>query len=70
MKNERKKEEVREFCRQLKLRAIGDGFESAVEGADDYMSYLHGLLAAQVKESDDRAIQRRTVCPFPVQEVP
>lgn len=59
MKNEKKKQEIREFCRLLKLRAVGGGFEEAVEGAEDYISYLHGLLSAQVQESDDRAIQRR-----------
>ena len=59
MKNEKKKLEIREYCRQLKLNAIAENFEGAVEGTDDYISYLHGLLSAQVKESDDRAIQRR-----------
>jgi len=59
MKNEKKKQEIREYCRLLKLRAISEGFEDAVDGAEDYISYLHSLLAAQVRESDDRAIQRR-----------
>ena len=59
MKNERKKLEIREYCRQLKLHAIESAFEDSMEGAEDYISYLHGLLSAQIKESDNRAIQRR-----------
>lgn len=52
MKNEKKKQEIREFCRLLKLRTMGGGFEEAVEGAENYISFL----SAQVQESDDRGI--------------
>ena len=51
MKSEKKKQEIREYCRQLKLTAIASNFED--------ISYLHRLLSVQIKESDDRAIQRR-----------
>ena len=59
MGNEKKKQEIREYCRQLKLRAISEGFENAVDGCEDFIDYLHSLLSAQIRESDDRAIQRR-----------
>ncbi len=59
MPNEKKRLEIREYCKQLKLHAVESSFEEAVEGAEDYIGYLHSLLSAQVKESDDRAIQRR-----------
>ena len=59
MKSEKKKQEIREYCRQLKLTAIASNFEEATENAEDYISYLHRLLSVQIKESDDRAIQRR-----------
>lgn len=59
MKNEKKRQEIREYCRMLKLHAIAGSFEDSIEEAEDYISYLHGLLSIQVKESDDRAVQRR-----------
>ncbi len=59
MGNEKKKQEIREYCSQLKLHAISESFETAVEGSEDFLSYLHRLLYAQIKESDDRAVQRR-----------
>ena len=62
MKNEKKKQEIREYCRQLKLSAITGNFEAAIENAGDYISYLHKLLSVQIKESDDKAVQRRIQC--------
>ena len=62
MKNEQKKQEIREFCHMLKLDAVAENFETAIEAAPDYITYLHGLLSAQVIESDQRAIQRRIQC--------
>ena len=59
MGNEKKKQEIREYCRRLGLNAISEAFEGAVDGAEDFISYLHGLLYSQIQESDYRAIQRR-----------
>ena len=59
MKNEQKKQEIREYCRLLKLNAVAENFEETIETAPDYVTYLHALLSAQVCESDQRAIQRR-----------
>lgn len=62
MFHEKKKQEIREYCRQLKLNAVSDGFEEAVENSEDFISYLHKLLYSQIKERDDKAIQRRIQC--------
>jgi len=59
MKNEQRKQEIREYCRILKLNAVANNFEDAVEGAEDYIAYLHKLLLEQIRESDQKAMQRR-----------
>ena len=59
MNHEKKKQEIREFCRILKLNAIAEQFEAAIEEAPDQLTYLHTLLSAQIGESDRKAVQRR-----------
>ena len=59
MNSEQKKQEIREYCRVLKLNAVAEHFEEAIEGAADYVAYLHTLLSAQLRESDQKALQRR-----------
>ena len=60
--NEQKKQEIREYCRVLKLHAVAEHFEAAIEDSTDYITYLHSLLSAQLRESDQKAIQRRIQC--------
>ena len=52
MNSEQKRQEIREYCRVLKLNAVAEHFEEAIEGAADYVAYLHTLLSAQFRESD------------------
>ena len=56
---EKKKQEIREYCKVLSLRAVDGLFEEMLEGCENPIDYLHGLLQAEVSESESRAIQRR-----------
>lgn len=62
MSSERTKQEIRAFCKTLKLNAVANMFEAESESAEDYFSYLHRLLSAQITESDQKSIQRRIQC--------
>ena len=59
MAQEMKKQEIREFCKQLKLKAVLEGFESAADEEVQPISYLHKLLEAEVHSTQQRAVQRR-----------
>ncbi len=52
-------EEIKEYCKLLKLDGIGSHFEDAQEGAEDYEEYLHRLLTYEVEEAEQRAAERR-----------
>ena len=56
---EKKKQEIREYCKLLKLHAIEGAFEEKLNGFDNPIEYLHSLLMEEVSESEARAIQRR-----------
>ena len=55
-------EEIKEYCRLLKLGGISEHFEDAQEGAEDYGEYLHRLLVFELEMSEKRAIERRIRC--------
>ncbi len=52
-------EEIKEYCKLLKLEGIGDHFEDAQEGAEDYEEYLHRLLTFEMESKEQQVIQRR-----------
>ncbi len=52
-------EEIKEYCRLLKLEGIGDHFEDAEEGVEDYEEYLHRLLTFEMESKEQQAVQRR-----------
>lgn len=53
-------EEIREYCRQLKLNAIGGHFEEVISESSDYEDFLHRLLMMEIENSNQRLITRRT----------
>ena len=59
MAQEKKKQEILEFCRQLKLKAILEGFEDAAAEEPQPIPYLHKLLESEVHDTQQRAVQRR-----------
>lgn len=46
--------EIKEYCKKLKLRGIGEHFEELEGEVSDYRSYLHGLLEFELNEADKR----------------
>lgn len=56
---EKTKQEIREYCNVLNLHAVEGAFEEMLSRAEDPLEYLHGLLQAEVSESEERAIRRR-----------
>ena len=59
MAQEKKKQEIREFCKQLKLAAVLGNFESFADEESQPIPYLHKLLEAEVHNAQQRTIQRR-----------
>ena len=59
MAKKKKKQEIREFCKQLKLKAVLEDFESAADEETQPIPYLHKLLEAEVHSTQQRAVQRR-----------
>ena len=59
MAQEKKKQEIREFCKQLKLKAVLEGFEAAADEEAQPIPYLHKLLEAEVHSTQQRSVQRR-----------
>jgi len=57
MAGEKQKEKIHGYFKILGIRAVKVGFEDTVEGTDDYISYRHGLLASQIRECENYAIQ-------------
>lgn len=56
---EKKKQEIREYCVRLGLRAVGDEFEAAIADYDNPVDYLHRLLSMEMEKAEARAVQRR-----------
>ena len=48
MGKEKVKQEIREYCRLLKLHTIENNFEAALPGSGDSLEYLHALLLGEV----------------------
>ena len=59
MAMEKKKQEILEWCRQLKLRAFMDEFEAAAEETESSIDCLHRLLSREIENRDLRAVTRR-----------
>ncbi len=57
--SEKKKQEILEYCRMLKLPSIADCFEEQIGSAEDYLSYLHSLLRSQISWNENNAIEKR-----------
>lgn len=51
--------EITEYCRLLKLKAIGDNFEEYLGDDTDPADYLRRLLKCQLDENTSKAIERR-----------
>lgn len=59
MKNVQKKQEIIEYCRQLKLRTMAEDFEAALSESPDALELMHRLLLGEVQSSEQRLINRR-----------
>ncbi len=55
-------EEIKEYCKLLKLSGISEHFEEAQEGAGDYEEYLHRLLRCELDTAEKKAVERRIRC--------
>lgn len=52
-------EEIKEYCRILKMRGILAHFEEAMSEATDYQDFLHRLLTIEMEQKDKRTIECR-----------
>ena len=52
-------EEIKEYCRILKLKGVLAHFEETMTEAVDYEDYLHRLLTFEIEEKDKRTIESR-----------
>jgi DNA replication protein DnaC len=52
-------EEIKEYCRVLKLKGIREHFEEAMSESMDYEEFLHCLLTFEMEEKDKRSIECR-----------
>ncbi|NMB42979.1 MAG: ATP-binding protein [Clostridiales bacterium] len=52
-------EEIKEYCKILKLKGINAHFECLMAESNDYEEYLHKLLTYEIEEKDKRAIECR-----------
>lgn len=59
MSHEKKKQEIREYCKQLKMRATQENFESFLEDGQHPVEYLHKLLESEVEDTKQRIVDRR-----------
>lgn len=56
---EKHRQEITEYCRLLKLKAISQNFEEYARDTTDPVIYLNRLLKSQVDVRNDNAIQNR-----------
>lgn len=52
-------EEIKEYCKILKLNGIGRAFEEIMEESSDYEDFLHKLLEKEIEAKDERATESR-----------
>lgn len=52
-------EEIKEYCKILKLSGIGRSFEEIMEQSSDYEDFLHKLLEKELEAKDERATESR-----------
>ncbi|TJX14599.1 AAA family ATPase [Tissierella creatinini] len=52
-------EEIKEYCKILKLNGIGRSFEEIMEESSDYEDFLHKLLEKEIEAKDEKAIDCR-----------
>lgn len=52
-------EEIKEYCRILKLNGIHEHFEDAIKESSDYEEFLHKLLTYELTEKDKRGVECR-----------
>jgi DNA replication protein DnaC len=52
-------EEIKEYCKILKLKGIHEHFEEAMSEAVDYEDFLHRLLSFEMEEKDKRSVECR-----------
>jgi DNA replication protein DnaC len=62
MMKAKKHEEIKEYCKALKLAGIGKYFEEEQEEAEDFEDYLHRLIIHEMEEVEARAKERRIRC--------
>ena len=56
------KEEIKEYCRQLRLKGIAQNFEPFQSESEDYDDYLQKLLRCEMTEKEQRARESRIKC--------
>ena len=52
-------EEIKEYCKLLKLKGMAQNFEELEKDADDYEDFLHKLLTCELAEAEKRARENR-----------
>lgn len=52
-------EEIKEYCRILKLNGISENFEELMKESSDYEEYLHKLLEREMEAKDGRMVESR-----------
>lgn len=52
-------EEIKEYCKLLKLKGMGQNFEELEKDAADYEDFLHKLLTCELAEAEKRARENR-----------
>ena len=53
------KEEIREYCKILKLKGMEQHFEEVTQEAEDYEDYLHRLLTFEIADAERRVKENR-----------
>lgn len=52
-------EEIKEYCKILKLKGISSSFEEAIEESKDFEEFLHKILTSELNEKDKSAMECR-----------
>ena len=52
-------EEIKEYCKMLKLKGVQDHFEEVMAESGDYEEFLHKLLMYEMDEKDKRGLECR-----------
>lgn len=52
-------QEIKEYCKLLKLHGIEENFETLMEDSKDYEDFLHKLLTVEIKEAEVRMKNNR-----------